>query len=234
MKLQRIKSLSDFSLFEDLEANALSELEKLAQPRLAPKGRLLYLPGDESEAVFFLAAGRVKISRLSDHGKEFILEIVEPGTCFGEAGVLDVDVRDAAPVPGILLGDDGRRAALAVPAKAFRSALVHTPGLLMKLTQLMGRRQQQLEKRLMDVVYKNAPQRLADLLLQLSQNYGVRDSRGILLRIKLSQSALGNLLGVSREIVNHTFSGLRRRGVIDVTEGRVIIQNPQALAELAA
>ena len=62
----------------------------------------------------------------------------------------------------------------------------------------------------------------------------MRDSRGILLRIKLSQSALGNLLGVSREIVNHTFSGLRRRGVIDVAEGRVIIQNPEALAELAA
>ena len=104
----------------------------------------------------------------------------------------------------------------------------------MKLAQLMGRRQKKLEKRLMDVVYKNAPQRLADLLLELSQNYGVPDSRGILRRIKLSQSALGNLLGVSREIVNHTFSGLRRRGVITVAEGRVIIQDPEALAALAA
>lgn len=228
MKLQHVRSLSDFSLFEDLEATELSELEMLTQTRIAPKGRLIYLPGDDSEAVFFLAAGRVKISRLSDHGKELILQIVAPGTCFGEAGVLDersretvAEVLEAATI-------------LAVPAKAFRAALARTPTLPMKLTQLMGRRQLQLEKRLMDVVYKNAPQRLADLLLELSQDYGVRDSRGILLRIKLSQSALGNLLGVSREIVNHTFSGLRRRGVIDVTEGRVIIQKPETLAELAA
>ena len=121
-----------------------------------------------------------------------------------------------------------------VPAGAFRAALQREPRLLLKLTQIIGRRQSKLEQRLMDMVYKNAPQRLADLLLQLSESYGVRDSRGILLRIKLSQSALGNLLGVSREIVNHTFSGLRRKGVISVAEGRVIIQNPEALAKMAA
>ena len=188
----------------------------------------MYLPGDRSEAVFFLASGRVKISRLSDNGKELILEIVEPGSFFGETGVLDEEPRET--VAEVLEPSTFH----AVPEATFRSMLRRRTKLLMKLAQLMGRRQKKLEKRLMDVVYKNAPQRLADLLLELSQDYGVRDSRGILLRIKLSQSALGNLLGVSREIVNHTFSGLRRRGVIIVAEGRVIIQDPDALAALAA
>ena len=228
MKLQRTKDLGEFTLFEDLEPQELSDLGTITQTRFAPKGRLLYLPGDDSEAVFFLASGRVKISRLSDHGKELILEIVEPGASFGETAVLDDKTRET--VAEVLEPS----AIFAVPAKAFRATLRRNPAILMKLTKSMGHRQQQLEKRLMDVVYKNAPQRLADLLLELSQNYGVRDSRGILLRIKLSQSALGNLLGVSREIVNHTFSELKRRGVIAIAEGRVIIQDPEALAELAA
>ncbi len=228
MKLQPGHSLGEFSLFEGLAPKELSDLKTITQTRFASKGRLLYLPGDDSEAVFFLASGRVKISRLSDHGKELILEIVEPGGSFGEAGALDDRTRET--VAEVLEPS----AIFAVPAKLFRATLKRNPALLMKLTKSMGRRQQRLEKRLMDVVYKNAPQRLADLLLELSESYGVRDSRGILLRIKLSQSALGNLLGVSREIVNHTFSGLKRSGVIAVTEGRVIIQNPKALAELAA
>ena len=42
--------------------------------------------------------------------------------------------------------------------------------------------------------HKNTLQLLADLLLQLSESYGLRGSRGILLRIEMSQSALGNLL----------------------------------------
>ncbi len=228
MKLRRMLNLRDFALFENLDFEEFTELESRSQTRIAEKGRLLYLPGDRSDAVYFLASGRIKISRLSDNGKEFILEIVEPGSFFGETGVLDEEPRETmaeALEPSTLY---------VVPEVRFRSMLKRRPELLMKLAQLMGRRQKKLEKRLMDVVYKNAPQRLADLLLELSQNYGVPDSRGILLRIKLSQSALGNLLGVSREIVNHTFSGLRRRGVITVAEGRVIIQDPEALAALAA
>ncbi len=228
MKLRRMLNLRDFALFENLDFEEITELESRSQTRVAEKGRLLYLPGDRSDAVYFLASGRIKISRLSDNGKEFILEIVEPGSFFGETGVLDEEPRETmaeALEPSTFY---------VVPEVRFRSMLKRCPELLMKLAQLMGRRQKKLEKRLMDVVYKNAPQRLADLLLELSQNYGVPDSRGILLRIKLSQSALGNLLGVSREIVNHTFSGLRRRGVITVAEGRVIIQDPEALAALAA
>ena len=228
MKLRRMLNLRDFALFENLDFEEITELESRSHTRIAEKGRLLYLPGDRSDAVYFLASGRIKISRLSDNGKEFILEIVEPGSFFGETGMLDEEPRETmaeALEPSTFY---------VVPEVRFRSMLKRRPELLMKLAQLMGRRQKKLEKRLMDVVYKNAPQRLADLLLELSQNYGVPDSRGILLRIKLSQSALGNLLGVSREIVNHTFSGLRRRGVITVAEGRVIIQDPEALAALAA
>lgn len=228
MKVKRRKDFSDLELFRDLGAEVIRELESQSQVRILEKGALLFLPGEPSSAVFLLSSGRIKISRLSDAGKELILEIVEPGAFFGETGTLDEKPREtmAEALESSTL--------FVVPATAFRRTLAQQPKLLLALTRLMGERQRRLEKRLMDVVYKNAPQRLADLLLELSESYGVRDSRGILLRIKLSQSALGNLLGVSREIVNHTFSGLRRRGVIDVAEGRVIIQNPEALAELAA
>lgn len=228
MKGNRAKGLGHFDLFEDLTPHDLQELETLAQVRIVDKGRLLFLPSDPSDSVFFLSSGRIKISRLSNAGKEFILEIVEPGQGFGETGVLNERPRDT-------MAEALEASTLyVIPGPRFRALLARKPDLLMKLTQLMGERQKTLEKRLMDVVYKNAPARLADLLLQLSRDYGVRDSRGILLRIKLSQSALGNLLGVSREIVNHTFSGLRRKGVIEVSEGRVIIRSPEVLEELAA
>jgi CRP/FNR family cyclic AMP-dependent transcriptional regulator len=228
MRHVRSGRLSAFDLFEGLDSRVIQDLEASARTRHADKHRFVYLPGDPSTAVFFLVSGRVKLSRLSTSGKELILEIVEPGSYFGETGVLNERPREtvAEALEASTL--------LVVPSGPFRAVLRRRPELLMKLAQFMGWRQKHLEKRLMDVLYKNAPQRLAELLLELSEHYGVREARGILLRIKLSQSALGNLLGVSREIVNHTFSGLRRRGVIEIADGRVIIQNPDALAELAA
>ncbi len=228
MKPKNTKAFTDFALFADLPREEIEELEAKAQARIVNKGRFLYLPGDPSESVFFLSSGRIKISRLSQSGKEFILDILEPYEFFGETSVLDQKPREtmAEAIEASTLG--------VVPGTVFRAMLARRPEVLMKLARHIGERQKALEKRLMDMVYKNAPARLADLLLQLSNTYGVRDSRGILLRIKLSQSALGNLLGVSREIVNHAFSGLRRRGVIEFADGRVVIRHPEALQALAA
>jgi CRP/FNR family cyclic AMP-dependent transcriptional regulator len=228
MKPGRAKGLGDFPLIRELPVEVRAELEREARMRLVRKNRILFLPGDPPDSVYFLASGRVKISKLSETGKELILDILEGGRFFGEAGVLDGRPQETA-------AEALETTSLwVVPADRFRAVVARTPALALELARTLGRRQRQLERRLLDIVYKNAPQRLADLLLQLSESYGVRDARGILLRIKLSQSALGNLLGVSREIVNHTFSELKRRGVIELADGRVVIQDPEALAQLAA
>jgi CRP/FNR family transcriptional regulator len=223
-RLGRAKQLGEFFLFEGLEPEALQDLEAFAQTRVVEKGQAPFFPDDRARSVYFVASGRVKISRLSVEGKEFILDFIEPGQVFGEAGIFDGGPREANAQTM------ERSTLVSVPSERLRSFLAQRPVILMRFAEMLGSRQKKLEKRLVDVAHKNAPRRLAELLVQLSQSYGVRDARGTLLRIKLSQSALGNLLGVSREIVNHAVSDLRRRGVIDVADGRVIIQNPEALA----
>lgn len=222
------RSLGEFALFEDVAPSKLAPLEAATQRRLAERGRIVYLPGDPSSALYGIVSGRVKVSRLSNGGKELILDFFEPGHCFGEAGVIEDRPRET--VAEVL----EPASLLVMPGEAFRRLLVTEPPFLMKLTRLLGWRQRKLERRLLGAVTKSAPRRLAELLLELSASYGVRDARGTLLRIRLSQTSIGSLLGVSREIVNHTFSDLKRRGVIDVSRGRVIIQDSEALAELAA
>lgn len=225
---KRVKLLHEFELLEQLSAETLAQIEAHSQIRTLERGTFAYLPGDRAESIYFLDSGRIKISRLSSSGKELTLNMVEPGLSFGELSILSDDARET-------MAESLERSTVRVVSRAaMLRVLENEPPLLLKLTRMLSLRQKRLEKRLTDVVYKNAPARLANLLLELSEDYGVRDSRGILLRIKLSQSALGNLLGVSREIVNHTFSGLRRRGVIQLIEGRVIIRHPEALQELAA
>ncbi len=223
-RLGGAKPLGAFPLFEGLEPEALHDLEAFAQTRVLEKGQTVFFPDDRPGSVFFVGSGRVKISRLSVEGKEFILDLIEPGQVFGETGIFDDGPREASAETM------ERSSVVSVSSERLRSFLAQKPAILMRFTAMLGSRQKGMEKRLLDVAHKGAPRRLAELLLQLSQRYGVRDRRGTLLRIKLSQSAFGNLLGVSREIVNHAISDMRRQGMIDVADGRVIIQNPEALA----
>ncbi len=220
----RAKRLGEFPLFEGLDPEALQDLDAFAQTRVTEKGQAVFFPDDRPASLYFVASGRVKISRLSIDGKEFILDFIEPGQVFGETGIFDGGPREACAEAM------ERSTVVSVPSERLRSFLAQNPVILMRFTEMLGSRQKKLEKRLVDAAHKSTPRRLAELLVQLSQSYGVRDVRGTLLRIKLSQSALGNLLGVSREIINHALSDLRRRGVIDVADGRIIIQNPELLA----
>jgi CRP/FNR family transcriptional regulator len=213
---------------EDLDASDLAEIERAAFLRVFREGQFLYSPGDASNAAFFLASGRVKVSRLSTHGKEFILDILGAGHLFGVTGVLRSEPRET-------FAEALERAAVwVVLASRFRALLTKRSEVALKLAHLMGRRQSLLETRLLDMAYKKAPQRLADLLLQLGETYGIHDARGILLPITLSQSVLGNLVGMSREMVNITLSDLKKSGVILLADRRVVIRNPEALAALAA
>ena len=88
-----------------------------------------------------------------------------------------------------------------------------------------------LEDRLVEVAFQSVATRLAHLLLQLSQDYGILDSRGILVPMKLSQATLGSLIGVSREAVNIALSRLREKGLIAVDERRLIIRRQDALEQ---
>jgi CRP/FNR family transcriptional regulator len=226
--LGRAKHLSELALFADLPPGAVSDLEAFAQTRSLEKGQAVFFPADPAGGAYFVTSGRVKVSRLSDEGKEFILDFVEPGRSFGEEGIFDGGPREASAVTM------ERSTLVFVPSDRLRSFLAQNPAALMKFTGMLGNRQRKLEKRLVDAAHKNAHRRLAELLLELSRSYGVRDARGTLLRIKLSQSVLGNLLGVSREIVNQAVSDLRRRGVIDVSEGQIITRDAEALSRSAS
>lgn len=220
--------LSGFSIFDGVSRSDLERLEGLSQVRSYRKGQMVFLPGDPGDRFFLVLSGRVKLSRLSDGGKELILDLSEPGTMFGEAAVVEESERDSlaeAVEPTRLR---------VVPAAPFRALVARDPRAASVLMKLLARQKRNLERRLLEVVHKNAPERLAGLLLDLAKRYGVPDARGTMIRVKLSQTTLGNWLGVSREIVNHTFSRLKARGIIEVVEGRIIIRKIDDLSTAAA
>jgi CRP-like cAMP-binding protein len=220
--------LSEFALVTNLAVPEVAEIERSAFLRVFHNREWIYSSGDAPDAVFFLASGRVKVSRLSAHGKELILDILGAGQLFGVTGVLHSEPRET------LTESLGRVAVWVIRANPFRALLTKTPNLALNLVHLTARRQRLLERRLVGVAYKKAPQRLADLLLQLGETHGIRDARGILLPMKIPQSVLGSFIGMSRETVNLTLSELKRSGLIVLTGGRIIIPDPDALAALVA
>ena len=85
-----------------------------------------------------------------------------------------------------------------------------------------------------DLAFLDVGGRLAKKLLELAASHGVPRPDGVLLDLPLTQEALANMVGVTRESANRHLSALRRRGVVSRDGRRFLIRDSQALRSYIA
>ena len=76
--------LENFNLFDGLSKEKIMELSKMLHMQHVVKNETIYFAEDPSESIFLLKEGHVKLSRISEDGKEVITAILNPGEIFGE------------------------------------------------------------------------------------------------------------------------------------------------------
>jgi CRP-like cAMP-binding protein len=102
-----------------------------------------------------------------------------------------------------------------------------------RLTKIVSQRRRDVENKIEQLIFKDVNAKLAELLLRLAAEYGVDDSRGTLVSLKITHQEMANLIGSTRETVSLTLSQFKRRGLIQ-TEGRkVILADREGLRALA-
>jgi CRP/FNR family transcriptional regulator, cyclic AMP receptor protein len=89
------------------------------------------------------------------------------------------------------------------------------------LVQILADRVADLTDRLLDALYTPAPKRVANLIERLADTY--RDPSGTA-TIPLTQDELASLAGTSRLTVSRVLGGLRRRGQVEVSRGRLVVR----------
>jgi len=87
--------LRKIPLFSDLADNALTELAGSLKTQTFQKETTVVSETDEGSMLYIIKKGQVKISRLSEPGKEVILAILGDGDFFGEMSLLDGLARSA-------------------------------------------------------------------------------------------------------------------------------------------
>src|SRR5215207_11128662 len=76
-------------LFSGLDQGEMSKIAAAARSFNKRPGEFIYMPGDRADLVYVLKKGRVKLSVLSESGKEIAIDIIQPGEIFGEFALVD-------------------------------------------------------------------------------------------------------------------------------------------------
>ena len=211
-----VQHLKKINLLSGLPPELLNTLAPHVSLLEVKRRRVIFLPGDPGTFLYFLNSGRVKISRVTRDGKELTLCYLDPGELFGELCLVDGGPREdmAETMENSLVSE--------VPREAFLKVLEQNAILGTRMTQLLCQRRRELERKVEDLVFKDVSAKLAELLLNLSQQHGIDDRRGTLLGVKITHQEMANLIGSTRETVSLTLSQFKRSELL-TTEGRRII-----------
>ena len=223
-KLWYLKNVNLFHGMSDAEMHVVEQRTIMREIR---RKEVLYLPGDAGDRIYLLKRGVVKISTLTDDGKEIILALMRPGEVFGEEAVLEDAPRDhmAEAYEDALI--------CVITRQDFMGILRAHPEMAFKVTKLVGFRLKTLRSRVEGLLFKGAPARLAQTLLDLARDHGVKDAEGVLLPLRLSQQDLANLIGVTRESVNLALADFRSRGLVEMDGRALRLLRPEELRALA-
>lgn len=211
------------SVFAECDEKQLSDLLAVGTIQATKANEEILRQGDEGTSLVIILDGVVRISMVTPNGREIILDYAEAGAVLGEIAVLDGEPRTASAIamwPGRLLR---------LSRNAFEGFIERHPKVAIRLLREMARRLRETDVTIeSDRAFTTGP-RLARYLNRLTNQkvHGTRLTRD------LSQSELGSFVGISRENINRQLAAWASEGVIELTQGKIRIIDPDYLTQIA-
>jgi CRP-like cAMP-binding protein len=175
------------------------------------KDQTVFSQGDPADAVFYVQKGKVKLTVVSEQGKEAVIAILGADEFFGE-GCLAGQALRIATVKALT------DSVIARLEKAAIIQVIHRePAFSEKfIAHLLGR-SIRVEADLVDQLFNSSEKRLARLLLLLA-NFGKEGAPEPVIP-KISQETLAEMIGTTRSRVSYFMNRFRKMGFIDYNGG---------------
>jgi CRP/FNR family transcriptional regulator, cyclic AMP receptor protein len=170
------------------------------------KNQKVFEQGETADTVFYIQTGKVKLTVLSDQGKEAVVAILEPKQFFGEGCMNGHKLRIST---AIAIED----CVITSITKAAMIATIHNEPKFSELFMAyLLSRNSRIEEDLIDQLFNSSERRLARLLLLLA-NFGKEGSPQSI-NPNISQATLAEMIGTTRSRVSHFMNKFRKLGLI--------------------
>jgi CRP/FNR family cyclic AMP-dependent transcriptional regulator len=203
-------------LFAKLTAAEMRTLCMHVTRRRLARGKVLFDEGDQCKGLFVVAAGTIRIFKLSPTGREQVLAVEGPGSSLAELPVFDGGVY---PASASAVEDSEL---LFISRNDFHNYCLEHPEVALKVLAVVGSRLRHMVGIIEGLSFTTVRQRLISLLLRLAQNSTKASTQGVRVELTTTHQDLASELGTVRELVSRNLSRLQAEGLLEI-EGRSII-----------
>jgi CRP/FNR family transcriptional regulator len=215
------------SIFSNLTDSEKEKILGTSVHRKYHKGEFIYLPGDRIDNLIVVLSGLIKISRISQTGKEQIVQVLKPEDFMGELNLFSPkEAADTAEVIEdalicIIRGTD------------IKSYLLGNPDAALKLLTKFSERVKEAETLVGQMSLKRIEARIADFIIgEINREDLKKEPYEVML--PFSKKDMAAFLGTTPETLSRKLSLFRENGWIESDgQRRIIVLNKEALEDLS-
>lgn len=214
------------SVFASLSHDDMLEIVKMTGHKTYKKGEFLCHEGDTLAMLFIVNKGKVKLSKFNKEGKEQILNIISEGGIFGEYHLFS----DFEPYnySAIALSD---MKICTLTKQDMDYLLKKHQDISYKILYGLSKKLIQAENLVQNISTINTSSKVAYVLMDLADNYGIKDGKAIRLEMPINREEMANYAGVTRETVSRKLNTLENQDIIKTIGNKVIIINEPDILE---
>jgi CRP/FNR family transcriptional regulator, cyclic AMP receptor protein len=205
-----LKSVPLFSAFTEQQ---LATLLHYVQHRSFPRNVFVMQAGEETDSLYVILAGKVKVLIPDDQGREVILSVLGPHDFFGEMGILDDQPRSASvatlePCEMLRLSKAG-----------FLNCVKENTEVAMLVIRHLVKRLREADRKIESLALIDVSGRVVRLLVDMAEQV---DGKLVVARMPPKQD-IARTIGASREMVSRVIKDLQIKGLIRVDRRSVVI-----------
>jgi CRP/FNR family cyclic AMP-dependent transcriptional regulator len=210
-------------LFSSFSEQQLSAVLAYVQHRRYPRNTLIVRAGDETDALYIILSGRVKVLIQDDEGHEVILSTLEPHEFFGEMGLLDDQPRSASveTLENCEMLRFSKTGFIACLKDNFDLAMIIIRNLVKRLRDA----DRSIESLALIDVYGRVARLLLDHAIEIDGLWTVKQAP--------PKQEMARMIGASREMVSRVMKDLQQRGYIRTEKRKVILLDKFSMSKRA-
>ena len=187
------------------------------------KNQIILHEADTLNYLYFVYSGKVKATQISADGQEMILAIRKRGDFFGEMAILD-----GMTAPATVVAIEDTKVGF-ISKRDFENHLLQNRRALMEIISMLCSRLREAWLMLKVLGFADAEQRIRMVLINIGDQFGVKDPRGTIINLRLTHKDIAELATTARETVTRAISRLVQSGEIEILEKKYILLKPDLI-----
>ena len=218
-----IPILRSIPFFTGLSDEEISHLSQIISRKSFSKNKIILMEEDTANYMYIIFSGKVKVIQLSTDGREKILTYHKKGDFFGEMALID-----GKTSPATIMAVEDTDIGLITKAD-FETYILKSEKVLRELTTMLCTRLRESWLMIRVLSFADAEQRVRATLKLLSTQYGVNDSQGTIITLKLTHRDIASYSSVSRETATRLLDRFSKDGEIEILDSKNIRIRPSFL-----